>query len=311
VRENDNAKILVITPEKVAAFLRYLLRHERTRATMEKYGRDLNAFRHWLIKRDPAGENAKETALSGGDARAADLSGDELWKVCLAYKTHLTGCYAARSVNSKIAALNGFFAFVGAACRLKPLVIQQQTYMREEKELSRAEYERLLAAARSGRNESLLLLMQTICSTGIRVSESRFITVEAVTAGVAEITSKRKTRPVILPRKLQALLLKYAQKKGIQSGYIFRTKSGQPLDRRNIWAAMKKLCAAAGVAPSKVFPHNLRHLFARLFYVVDKDIMRLADLLGHSDVNTTRIYVKESGREHRRRLESLRLVTEY
>jgi site-specific recombinase XerD len=229
--------------------------------------------------------------------------------VAIAYKQDIAKRYAASSVNSMLAALNNFFAFMGWGVKVRPLKIQRQTFARADKELSRAEYERLLAAAQREDNERLYLLMKTICSTGIRVSELCCITVAAAREGKAEVTNKGKTRTVFLPEKLQRELLKYARKHGLSTGAVFVTKSGRPLDRSAIWAAMKKLCATAGVAPSKVFPHNLRHLFARTFYALDKDIARLADLLGHSSIDTTRIYIMESGEEHRRCVNLLGLVT--
>ncbi|MDR1560572.1 MAG: tyrosine-type recombinase/integrase, partial [Clostridiales bacterium] len=201
-----------------------------------------------------------------------------------------------------------FFAFQGWDIKIKYLKIQRRTFLEREKELTKAEYERLLLAAKRGENERLNLAMRTICSTGIRVSELKSVTVEAVRAGEAFISNKGKTRIIFIPKKLKPLLLTYAKKRGIDSGCIFVTKSGRPLDRRSIWADMKKLCGSARVAPSKVFPHNLRHLFARVFYSVEKDIMRLADLLGHSDVKTTRIYIMESGAEHRKMVDALGLA---
>jgi integrase len=206
-----------------------------------------------------------------------------------------------------LAALNGFFAYYNVGIKLKPLKVQRRAFAAEERELTRGEYTRLLQAARE--NERLNLLIQTICATGIRVSELRHITAEAAQSGTAEVTNKGKTRSVFLPHKLKTALLRYCRRRGIASGAIFITASGKPLNRSNIWAEMKKLCAAANVAPAKVFPHNLRHLFARCFYALDRDIAKLADILGHSDINTTRIYVKENSGEFRRRIEKLNLVT--
>jgi integrase len=226
------------------------------------------------------------------------------------YKKHLhdgQGRMAA-GVNAVIAALNSFFGFMGWQIKLKPLKIQRQTFRDKASELSKEEYLRLLAAAKAVGNERLYLVLQTICSTGIRVSELRFITVEAARSGRAEITNKGKTRTVFIPKKLKPLLLSYAKGRGIVSGCIFVTKSGRPLNRSNIWADMKKLCQAAGVEATKVFPHNLRSLFARLFYSIDKDIVKLADMLGHASVDTTRIYLMETGEQHRRRVDALGLV---
>ena len=172
--------------------------------------------------------------------------------------------------------------------------------------MTEKEYRRLLTAAKG--NRRLLLVMETICATGIRVSELKFFTVEAVRRGRAEVYNKGKNRPVFLPGKLQKTLLQYIKAQGIESGPVFITRSGRPLDRSNIWSDMKKLCRTAGVAEVKVFPHNLRHLFARMYYGLEKDIVRLADILGHASINTTRIYTMESGAEHRRQLERMRLV---
>jgi len=192
--------------------------------------------------------------------------------------------------------------------KLKPLKIQRQTFRVEDEELTKAEYERLLHAAKAKGNERLYLILQTICSTGIRVSELRFISVEAARAGLATITNKGKTRTVFIPKKLTPILLAYTKGRGINSGCIFITRTGRPLDRTNIWAEMKKLCQSAGVDAKKVYPHNLRALFARLFYGTDKDIVKLADILGHSSIDTTRIYLLESGETHRRRVDALGLV---
>jgi site-specific recombinase XerD len=271
-----------ITAENITEYLDYLKSEERSTATIAKYGREVWAFAAW----------------AEGEAVTKE--------VAVEYKRQLAETHAASSVNAAAAALNGFFAFRNYTIKLKPLKVQRKTFAAKERELTRAEYERLLKAAKS--NERLNLVMQAICSTGIRVSELKFITVEASRTGQAEITNKGKTRPVLLPQKLKTALLAYARKRGITSGSIFITKSGKPLDRKNIWADMKRLCEAANVPPSKVFPHNLRHLFARTFYGIDKDLSRLADLLGHSDVNTTRIYVMESGAEHQKRVDRLGLV---
>jgi site-specific recombinase XerD len=271
-----------ITEGHITGYLDYLRNEERATATIEKYARDVRAFAAWL---DGAAVT-KETAIK--------------------YKREISETHAVASVNAAVAALNGFFAFHNYGIKLKPLKVQRKTFAAKERELTRAEYERLLAAA--WQNERLNLVMQAICSTGIRVSELQFITVESARTGQAEITNKGKTRPVLLPQKLNAALLAYAKKRGINSGSIFITKTGKPLDRKNIWADMKKLCETANVPPSKVFPHNLRHLFARTFYGIDNDLSRLADLLGHSSIDTTRIYVMESGEEHRRRVDRLGLV---
>ena len=213
------------------------------------------------------------------------------------------------SVNSVLSSLNSFFDYnEWYGCKVKPLKIQKQIFASKDKELSKAEYERLLDAARSGKNERLYLLMQTICSTGIRVSEVRFVTAEAVKNGVASINCKGKLRQVFLPKVLCRILTQYMKKKKITSGPVFVSRTGKPLDRSNIWSDMKKLCEHAGVSKDKVFPHNLRHLFARTYYSLQKDIVRLADILGHSSVNTTRIYTMETGEVHRRQIEKLGLL---
>ena len=191
---------------------------------------------------------------------------------------------------------------------MKSLKIQKQVFASKDKELTKEEYDKLLDAARSKKNERLYLLMQTICSTGIRVSELKFITVAAVSSGVAEIRCKGKFRQVFLPKKLCKILTEYIRERKIKSGAVFISKNGKPLDRSNIWADMKKLCEVAGVSKDKVFPHNLRHLFARTYYSLQKDIVRLADILGHSNVNTTRIYTMEIGDVHRKQIERLGLL---
>ena len=224
------------------------------------------------------------------------------------YKKHLMEeKYAARSINSMLASLNSFLAFLGwTECKVKSVKLQRSAYCAEEKELTKAEYERLLKAAE--KNEQLWLVMQTICSTGIRVSELKFFTVEAVGHGEIVVNCKAKTRTILIPGKLRKLLLDYARKQKIRSSVIFLTGRGKPLDRKTIWAQMKGLCKAAGVNSSKVFPHNLRKLFARTFYGMEKDIAKLADILGHSSIDTTRIYIMTTGIEHRRKIEQLGLV---
>ena len=192
--------------------------------------------------------------------------------------------------------------------RVKNLKIQKQIFASTDKELTKTEYDRLLQVAKQKKNERLYLLMQTICSTGIRVSEVRYVTVEAVSRGIAEINCKGKRRQVFLPKQLCQILKQYIKEQKIKSGAVFVTKNGNPLDRSNIWSDMKKLCKAANVSEKKVFPHNLRHLFARTYYSLQKDIVRLADILGHSNVNTTRIYTMETGEIHRRQIQKLGLL---
>ena len=262
-----------------------LMEDERSAATVEKYLRDLRAFYAYI------GENGAFTK--------ADV---------IAYKQHLTERYAPASVNSMLAALNRFFREMGwYECTVKALKIQRQTFCSKERELTKEEYYRLVRTARERGDERLCLLMQAICATGIRVSELQFLTVEALNSGWATVSLKGKTRKVLLPAALCRKLRRYAKAQGISSGSIFITRSGRPMDRSNIFHAMKALCREAGVAAGKVFPHNLRHLFARMFYALDKDISKLADILGHSNINTTRIYIITSGQEHRR-LDALGLV---
>ena len=191
---------------------------------------------------------------------------------------------------------------------MKSLKLQREIYCTEEKELTKAEYLRLVNTAKEKKNERLALILQTICGTGIRVSELQFITVEAAKRGYAKVNCKGKSRTVIIVSSLQKKLLKYVRRNHIYNGAVFVTKTGNPISRTNIWREMKKLCRDANVNPSKVFPHNLRHLFARTFYGIEKDIAKLADILGHSSINTTRIYIVSTGEEHRRRMENMRLV---
>ena len=273
-----------LTFQHLVSFRKHLIREEKSAATIEKYLRDTTGF----LKFAADSEITKEVAV--------------------AYKNELQEKhYAVRSINSMLASLNCLLEFLGwRDCKVKALRTQRQTYCAEERELSKEEYLRLLGAAQ--KNERLNLLLQTICSTGIRVSELRYFTVEGVAEGEITVRCKSKTRTILVPGKLRRLLLRYARHRGIQSGIIFRTKNGKPLDRSNIWAQMKGLCLAAKVNPSKVFPHNLRKLFARTFYGIEKDIAKLADILGHSSINTTRIYIMTTGTEHRRKIEQLGLV---
>ena len=264
-------------------FQSYLIEEEKSELTVEKYLRDAGKFLNWL--------GTEELTKS---------------KV-LEYKSMLMEHYAIASTNSMLSSINRYLSFIGRKdCQVKTIRQQRRVFLPEEKELSRREYENLLRAAE--KKTRLCLLMQTICATGIRVSEHRFITVEAAKAGCAQVQLKGKCRTVFLPKKLCRTLLKYAKEQNIQQGSIFVTASGTPLNRSNIWAEMKKLCAAAGVRREKVFPHNLRHLFARIYYSIEKDIVRLADILGHSSINTTRIYTMETGEVHRKQIEKMPLV---
>lgn len=276
----------IITQRIIQQFESHLRMEEKSQNTIAKYIRDVNAFAKYLY------DNAisKEFAIT--------------------YKQHLQDSgYAIRSINSIIASLNCFFTFMGLYdCRLKSLKLQQQIYCSEEKELTKAEYTRLVNTATQIGNERLNLIIQTICGTGIRVSELQFITVAAVQKGEAAVSLKGKTRLIFIIKDLQKKLLRYATKQGIKSGCIFITRTGKPMERTNIWREMKKLCADAGINPNKVFPHNLRHLFARTFYSIEKDIAMLANILGHSSINTTRIYIASTRAEHRRRMEQMRLI---
>lgn len=274
-----------LTTEHIRRYAVHLREEERAETTVQKYLHDLNALR-------------------------AYLDGQPLTKsLLIQWKERLTETYAPASVNSMLAAANGFFAFMGwRELTVKLLKIQKSPFCDGEKELTQAEYARLVRAAEQEGNARLSLLIQTICATGIRVSELQYITVEAVRSGRAEVNNKGKRRLAFLPDKLRRLLKQYIQKQKITAGAVFVTRSGKPLDRSNIWRDMKKLCESAGVEPGKVFPHNLRHLFARTYYALEKDLSRLADLLGHSNVNTTKIYTMESGTVHARQLNGMGLI---
>ena len=270
--------------EQIQDFANYLCREEKSTATQEKYLRDVRAFCFYALDN----EITKELVVA--------------WK-----KQLVDSGYAVRSINSMLASVNSLLDFLGIAhCKVKNIRTQRQTYCTEDKELTKAEYLRLLAASK--KNEQLNLLIQTICGTGIRVSELRYFTVEAVKCGEVTVDCKSKTRTILVPGKLKNILLNYAKRHDIATGAIFVTRNGNPLNRSNIWSAMKKLCETAGVKPSKVFPHNLRKLFARTFYGIEKDIAKLADILGHSSINTTRIYIMTTGVEHRRKIERLGLI---
>ena len=275
----------ILTAKILVRFKKYLLLEERSAATVEKYLRDVRAF-------------------------IAFANGAEITKeLVIGYKKHMQENYAVRSVNSMLASINSLFAFLGwLELRVKSIKLQQQIYCPEEKELTKAEYVRLCKVAERKHNERLSLILQTICGTGIRVSELQFITVEAVRCGEAMVSCKAKTRSVFIVKELQRKLLRYAAEQTIKTGMIFVTKTGKPVSRTNIWREMKALCEEANVNPRKVFPHNLRHLFARVFYSIEKDIAKLADILGHSNIDTTRIYIISSGTEHRRRMENMHLI---
>ena len=281
-----NKNTYPFTIQAIKEYLADLAERECAAATIRKYSHDLNCLLEYF-----AGEPLTKTAL-------------------INWKEHLTKTYAPASVNSMLAAANGFLMFMGwRELMVKPLKIQKTLFAEENRELSRAEYMRLVQAAETGKNERLSLVLQTICSTGIRISELKFITASAVKSGRAEVSNKGKLRIVFLPAKLCRLLKNYLQKQKRTTGPVFVTKTGNPLDRSNIWRDMKALCKSANVEPDKVFPHNLRHLFARTFYSIEKDISRLADILGHSNITTTRIYTMESGHIHIRQLNRMGLVT--
>ena len=280
-------KNCILTAAQIARYARALRTEERAPATIEKYLRDVRSFAAWLEGRPVSKELAarwKEGLLGSGLAPA--------------------------TVNAKLSALNGLFRFLGwEDCRVRFLKLQRRAFRDPARDLTREEYGRLLETAnRQGRGR-LALLLETICAAGLRVSEVRCITAEAVLAGRAEIRLKGKIRTILLPGKLCRKLLKYAKKQKIASGEIFLTRSGKAISRRQIWHEVKALCGEAKVAPSKVFPHNLRHLFAAIFYRATRDIVRLADVLGHSSINTTRIYLLSTGEEHVRQLDRMGLVS--
>lgn len=274
-----------LTNKAIHRYALYLREQERAPATIQKYVRDLTALWDWL-----AGRPLTKAVL-------------------IEWKEALMASHAPATVNSMLAAVNSFFRFTGwGDITVKLLKIQKALFCDECRELTRAEYARLVSAAQKKGNERLSLIIQTICATGIRVSELRFITAEAVSTGRAEVCNKGKRRTIFLPDRLRRLLRKYLQKEKKTAGAVFTTRTGRPLDRSNIWRDMKNLCESAGVEAGKVFPHNLRHLFAKTYYSLEKDLSRLADILGHSSVNTTRIYTVESGGVHQRQLERMGLI---
>lgn len=274
-----------LTTDLINNFLNHLHEQERSAHTLSKYAHDLNTLLKYLD-----GKPLNKAAL-------------------IEWKQQLVATFAPTSVNSMLVAVNSYLNFIGwSELRVKLLKIQKSVFVDEKKELTRAEYERLVRAAQQQENERLALVIQTICATGIRVSELRFITAKAVNSGRAEISNKGKLRTVFLPRTLRRLLADYLRRQGRTEGIVFVTRNGKPLDRSNVWRDMKKLCQSARVDPQKVFPHNLRHLFARMFYATDHDLSRLADILGHSNIATTRIYTAECGTVHAQQIEKLGLV---
>lgn len=272
--------------KKLCLFRNYLLEEERSAATIEKYGRDVLSFLSWLSDRE---EISKE--------------------VVVGYKQAIIGKYKTTSANSMLVSVNRFLDFIGKKdCQVKLFKIQRNPFRKKDKELTKEEYNRLILAAKAKSSSRLFLMIQAICSTGIRVSEHRFITREALERGRITIYNKGKERVVFLPKKLKKCLLQYCRQNGIYSGSVFVTKNGTPVNRCNVWAEMKALCKEAGVSPEKVFPHNLRHLFAVTYYRMQKDIVHLADILGHSNIEYTRIYTFTSEEEHARVLSRMCLL---
>lgn len=275
-----------LTVKQTAAYVQFLRREERAAATVEKYSRDVHAFAVWLGKRAVTKEAVAQ------------------WKECL-----LADNCSPATVNAKISAVNGLLRFLNwEECRVKFVKVQKRVFRDASRDLSRDEYQRLLDTARTLGKERLELLLETICATGIRVSEIKYITVEAAAGGRTDVSLKGKVRTILLPAKLRRKLLRYAKKQKTVSGEIFLSENGTSISRVQVWREMKRICKAAGVEPSKVFPHNLRHLFATTFYRVTKDIAKLADVLGHSSINTTRVYLLSTDAEHVRCLERMRLV---
>lgn len=281
----ENETIRIVTYELINQYADFLQEQERSISTIQKYVHDLGCFCVYI---------GRESLTK---------------KTIILWKEFLTGCYASASVNTMLAAVNGLFEFCGwNDLKVKPLKIQKSMFCDENRELTRKEYLRLVNAAKQEGNERLSLVIQTICATGIRVSELKFVTAEAVKSGKAEISNKGKRRIVFLPDRLRHTLKQYLQKQKRTAGCVFVTKTGKSLDRSNIWRDMKALCKSADVEDEKVFPHNLRHLFARTYYSLEKDLSRLADILGHSNINTTRIYTIESGTIHAMQMERMGLI---
>ena len=276
---------------KIQAYEAYLRQEEKSPATIEKYLRDVQCLNEYLKNdKKPSAKVSKETMI--------------------AYKEYLMKNYAVSSVNSMLTAANGYLEFIGlGACKVKLLKRQKKAFCEERQELTKGEYQRLLAVARKGRNDRMYYILQTICAAGIRIGELPYFTVQALKKGKVEVYNKGKSRTIMLPKKLRKSLLKYAKRRGILTGSIFITKHQNPVNRSNIWREMKQLCQQAKVEAEKVFPHNLRHLFARTYYNLRKDIMKLADLLGHSNVETTRLYILTTGKEHERQISDMGLCT--
>lgn len=275
----------IMTAEQLSDFERLLAMEEKSALTISKYRHDVGSFLDYC----------------SGRAVTKELVID--------YKTRLCGEYAVSSVNSMIAALNSFFRFMewDDVC-VKACKVQRKIFCDDNKELSREEYMKLVKTAEKKNKYRLCLVLQTLCGTGIRISELEYITVEAVKRGKAEVFCKNKIRTVFIVEKLREKLLKYCREKGIRKGRIFLSRNGRPLCRNNVWLEMKKLCKEAGVDDQKVFPHNLRHLFARMFYRMENDLAKLADILGHTCLETTRLYVITTGFEHGQRMERMKLI---
>ena len=275
-----------LTNDIIISFKGYLIDNDKSGYTVEKYIRDVMKFKEYAcdceIEKETTGE----------------------------YKNYLIrNGYSVRSINSMLSSVNALFEFLDRNdLKVKTIKMQRSVYCPEDKELTRAEYQRLCTAAKMKKNNRLELIIETVCSTGIRIGELKYITVESAKRGEAVVTLKGKTRYVFIPKELKRKLLRYASEQGIKEGMIFVTRTGKAVNRTNVWRDMKKLCKDAGVKPEKVFPHNLRHLFARTFYNIDKDIAKLADILGHSSIDTTRIYIISTGAEHRRLIEKMKLI---
>ncbi|MBP1586920.1 MAG: tyrosine-type recombinase/integrase [Clostridia bacterium] len=277
--------VRLITLDLLSEFQAKLIDDEKSKYTIEKYLRDVRQF------------------MVFSEQKNVDKA------LVVSYKAMLKDSYTVESANSMLASINAFFRFVGwLDIIVKQYRVQKKVFCEEEKELTREEYLRLVRAAEHQHNERLSLLLQTICSTGIRISELQYITVEAVRTGKAIVSCKNKTRSIFIVKKLQNLLISYCERNSIKTGQIFVTKTGNPINRSNVWREMKAVCKEAGVNPQKVFPHNLRHLFARVFYGIEKDLAKLADIMGHSNINTTRIYIIATGIEHKRKMENMKLL---
>ena len=277
---------MILTDGIINKFKGYLIDNDKSVYTIEKYIRDVSKLKVFT----DINEITKETTAE--------------------YKNYLIrNGYSVRSINSMLSSVNALFEYLDRNdLKVKTIKMQRSVYCPEDKELTRAEYQRLCAAAKMKKNNRLELIIETVCSTGIRIGELKYITVESAKMGEAVVTLKGKTRFVFIPKELKRKLLRYAMEQSIKSGMIFVTRTGKAVNRTNVWRDMKNLCKDAGVKPEKVFPHNLRHLFARTFYNIDKDIAKLADILGHSSIDTTRIYIISTGAEHRRLIEKMKLI---